>query len=390
MRVEEDQYLVDRMRPYATSIFGRMSALAASTGSVNLGQGFPDTDGPSELQEIAIAAIRDGSGNQYPPAHGLPDLRAAIAHHQQHWYDLEYDPDTEVVVATGASEAIGAALLALLAPGDEVLAFEPAFDIYPAQTALAHGTFRTIPLGADFRPDIAALAAAVTPRTKALLMNTPHNPTGVVFTREETEAISRIAIDHDLIMFSDEVYEHLLYDGAQHIPFATIPGMRERTVSFGSGGKSFSFTGWKVGWACAPANIMAAIRVPRQHLSYVSSGPFQPAIAAGLRLPDEYFTSFAAELEGKRDRMLAGLRSIGLDPVVPQGTYFIVTDVSPLGYSDGADFAWSLPERAGVAVIPVSNFCENRGEADKYVRWTFCKKFDVLDEAIARLDRAFS
>jgi N-succinyldiaminopimelate aminotransferase len=378
------------MRPYATSIFGRMSALAASTGSVNLGQGFPDTDGPSELQEIAIAAIRDGSGNQYPPAHGLPDLRAAIAHHQQHWYDLEYDPDTEVVVATGASEAIGAALLALLAPGDEVLAFEPAFDIYPAQTALAHGTFRTIPLGADFRPDIAALAAAVTPRTKALLMNTPHNPTGVVFTREETEAISRIAIDHDLIMFSDEVYEHLLYDGAQHIPFATIAGMRERTVSFGSGGKSFSFTGWKVGWACAPANIMAAIRVPRQHLSYVSSGPFQPAIAAGLRLPDEYFTSFAAELEGKRDRMLAGLRSIGLDPVVPQGTYFIVTDVSPLGYSDGADFAWSLPERAGVAVIPVSNFCEHRGEADKYVRWTFCKKFDVLDEAIARLDRAFS
>jgi len=390
VRVEEDQYLVERMRPYATSIFGRMSALAASTGSVNLGQGFPDTDGPSELQEIAISAIRDGSGNQYPPAHGLPDLRAAIAHHQQHWYDLEYDPDTEVVVATGASEAIGSAMFAFLAPGDEVLAFEPAFDIYPAQTALAHGTFRTVPLGPDFRPDIAALAAAVTPRTKALLMNTPHNPTGVVFTREETEAISRIAIDNDLIMFSDEVYEHLLFDGAEHIPFATIPGMKERTVSFGSGGKSFSFTGWKVGWACAPANLMSAIRVPRQHLSFVSGGPFQPAIAAGLRLPDAYFTGFAAELEGKRDRMLAGLHSIGLDPVVPQGTYFIVTDVTPLGYADGAEFAWSLPERAGVAVIPVSNFCEHPGEADKYVRWTFCKKYEVIDEAITRLDRAFS
>ena len=382
--------LVPRMRPYAPTVFGEMSALAARVGAVNLGQGFPDTDGPVELQQIAIDAITDGSGNQYPPAHGRPDLRAAISEHRSRFYNLGYDPDDEIVVSTGASEAIAATLLALVGPGDEVLAFEPAFDIYPAQTALAGATFRTVPLGPGFRPDLAALESAVTPATRLLLLNSPHNPTGTVLTREELEGIAQFAISHDLLVLSDEVYEHLLFDGTEHVPIATLPGMRERTVSVGSGGKSFSFTGWKVGWACAPRHLMAAIRVPRQHLSYVSGGPFQGAIAAGLRLPQSYFLDFAQELQNKRDHLLAGLRSIGLDPLVPKGTYFVVTDVSPLGSSDGAKFAWSLPERAGVAVIPVSAFCAHRGEADRFVRWTFCKKFDVLDEAIERLHAEFA
>ena len=373
------------MRPYAPTVFGEMSALANRVGAVNLGQGFPDTDGPVELQELAISAIRDGSGNQYPPAHGLPDLRAAISEHQQRFYNLPYDPADEIVVTTGASEAIAAALLALVGAGDEVVAFEPAFDIYPAQTALAGASFRTVPLGPGFRPDIAALEAAITPTTRVLLLNSPHNPTGTVLTHDELGAIARVAIAHDLLVISDEVYEHLLFDDTPHVPIATLPGMYERTVSIGSGGKSFSFTGWKVGWACAPRALMAAIRVPRQHLSYVSGGPFQAAIAAGLRLPTDYFHEFALELQGKRDHLISGLRCIGLDPLVPRGTYFVVTDVSPLGTNDGAEFAWALPERAGVAVIPVSAFCAHRGDADRFVRWTFCKQYDVLDDAIARL-----
>jgi len=381
--------LVPRLRPYASTIFGEMSGLARRTGSVNLGQGFPDTDGPVELQEIAIEAIRTGAGNQYPPAHGLLDLREAVSEHQRQWYGLEYDPADEVVVGTGASETIASALLSLIDHGDEVLAFEPAFDIYAAQTALAGGTFRTVPLGPGFRPDVEALAAAVTPRTRMLLLNTPHNPTGTVFTRAETEALARVAVDNDLLVLSDEVYEHLLFDGVEHIPMASVPGMRERTISVGSGGKSFSFTGWKVGWGCAPADLMAAIRVARQHLSFVSGGPFQPAIAAGLRLPREYFVDFAADLQGKRDHLIEGLRSIGLEPVVPDGTYFVVTDVRPLGFDDSAAFSWGLPERARVTCIPVGAFCEHRGHADHYVRWTFCKRHEVLDEAISRLRAAY-
>ena len=377
------------MHPYGPTVFGEMSVLANSTGSVNLGQGFPDTAGPEELRRIAIEQVGDPHGNQYPPAHGHIDLRTAIADHQRDWYGLDYDPYTEVVVATGASEAIASTLFALVHSGDEVLAFEPAFDIYAAQTALAGATFRTIPLGPGFRPDIEALRAAITPRTRILLLNSPHNPTGVVFTHDEMAALSRIALEHDLLVLSDEAYEHLVFDGISHVPFAAIPGMRERTISIGSGGKSFSFTGWKVGWACAPKELMSAIRVPRQHLSYVSGGPFQLAIAAGLRLPRTYFTEFAADLERKRDHLLDGLRSIGLDPVVPQGTYFIVSDVSPLGFSDGAEFAWGLPERAGVACIPVGAFCQHHGDAHRYVRWTFCKQYPVLDEAISRLRAAF-
>ncbi len=287
--------LTARMRPFRRTIFGEMSALATDLGAVNLGQGFPDADGPDELKGVAIAAIRDGRGNQYPPAHGLPQLRQAIAAHQSDRYGLQPDWQSEVVVSTGASEGIAATLLALLSPGDEVVMFDPYFDLYPADVALAGATRVTVPLqGPDLRPDLVALERAITDRTRVLLLNSPHNPTGIVFTRTELEHIARIARHHDLIVVSDEAYEHLWFDDHPHIPIATLPGMWQRTVTIGSGGKSFSFTGWKVGWVTGPADLVGAVRVVRQHLSYVSSGPFQWAIAAGLQLPDSYFDEFRA------------------------------------------------------------------------------------------------
>jgi N-succinyldiaminopimelate aminotransferase len=370
-------------------VFGEMSALATRLGAVNLGQGFPDTDGPDEIKAVAMAAIADGSGNQYPPAHGQPDLRRAIAEHQERFYGLRYDPDTEVVVGTGASECIGSAILGLVDTDDEVVVLEPYFDIYAPHIAMARGRRVAVPLTAPFRPDAEAIAAAVTPRTRVLLLNTPHNPTGSAFSRDELEAIADIARRHDLVVLSDEVYEHLVYDGTPHVPIAGLPGMRERTLTVGSGGKSFSFTGWKVGWITGPADLVLAARVARQHLSYVSGGPFQPAIAAALRLPDSYFATFAAGLAAQRDHLVAGLRSVGLDPAVPQGTYFVVTDATALGYESGAAMAGDLPERAGVAVIPVSAFCDHPGPADRFVRWTFCKRPEVLAEAVARMQAAF-
>ena len=380
--------LVPRLRPYARSVFGETSARAAQLSAINLGQGFPDTDGPDVLKDIAIAAIRDGSGNQYPPANGILDLREAVAEHQQQWYGLRYDPATEVMVGTGASEVIAAAVLGLVDAGDEVIALEPAFDIYAPQVAMAGGRLVTVPLDAAFRPDVAAVEAAVTPRTGVLLLNTPHNPTGTVLRREELAALAEVALRHDLVVISDEVYEHLVYDDAEHTPMAVVHGMRERTLTVGSGGKSFSFTGWKVGWCTGPAHLVAAARVARQHLSYVSGGPFQPAIAAGLRLPEEYFAGLAGSLAERRDLLLHGLRTLGLDPASPAGTPFAVTDVRPWGYVDGAAAAADLPERAGVAVIPVSAFCTHRGPADAFVRWTFAKRPEVLEEALGRLGRA--
>ncbi|MEK9811383.1 MAG: aminotransferase class I/II-fold pyridoxal phosphate-dependent enzyme, partial [Candidatus Nanopelagicales bacterium] len=256
-------------------------------------QGFPDTAGPEEVNDIAQAAIRDGRGNQYPPVHGLPDLRTAIAEHQQRFYGMTVDPDTEVVVTTGASEAIQSSLLAFAETGDEVVVFEPWFDLYATGIALANATRVSVPLRPPtFRPDIDALRAAITPATRVILINTPHNPTGVVFTVEELQAIATIAIEHDLIVISDEAYEHLWFDDHQHVPIATLPGMAERTVTIGSAGKSFSFTGWKIGWATGPAPLIRAVRAVRQHLSYVSGGPFHYAIAHALRMPDSYYDDF--------------------------------------------------------------------------------------------------
>lgn len=379
------------MRPHAESIFGGMSRLATETQSVNLGQGFPDTDGPEELKRVAISAIETGIGNQYPPAHGQPVLRSAIADHQKHFYGIDLNPDTDVVVTTGASEALGATLLALVESGDEVIIFDPAFDVYRAAIDLAGATTVAVPFkesgASGLRPDTQALAAAVTPRTKLLLINSPHNPTGIVFTPEEMKAIAEIAHANDLIVVSDEAYEHLWFDDNEHIPFATLPGMFERTVTIGSGGKSFSFTGWKVGWATGPANLIAAVRAVRQHLSYVSSGPFQFAIAEGLSLPDSYFTEFRLSLQEKRDRLSAGLRGVGLDPYVTQGTYFLTTDISALGYTDGLAFCQMLPREVGVAAIPFQVLTEGGKGFTNYVRWAFCKKPETLDEAISRLSK---
>lgn len=364
--------------------------LAARLGAVNLGQGFPDTDGPQVLKDAAARAIQDGRGNQYPPVHGLPALREAIAAHQMRFYGLQIDAATDVVVGTGASEILTCAMLALVDEGDEVIIFEPWFDVYDAGISLARGTRVAVPMRPPaFRPDIDALRAAVTDRTKVILLNSPHNPTGVVFTRDELQAVADIAIERDLIVVSDEAYEHLVYEGSRHIPISTLPGMFERTVTIGSAGKSFSFTGWKVGWASGPTDLIHALRVVRQHLSFVSGGPFQWAIAEGLALPDAYFTEFAVDLQAKRDRLSDGLRDIGLGVNESQGTYFVMTDVRPLGFADGLEFCRIIPERAGVVAIPVQALCADPEIGAGYVRWAFCKRFEVLDDAIARLKAAF-
>ncbi len=385
--------LVERMRPHAASIFGQMSSLAQASGAINLGQGFPDEDGPAELQDIARAAIADGRGNQYPPAHGLPDLRLAVAEHQSRFYGLSIDPDTEVVIGTGASEVLQSALLALCEPGDEVVVFEPWFDLYGAGIALAGATRVSVPLRPpSYRPDIDALADAITARTRVLLLNSPHNPTGVVFTREELQAIADLAVEHDLIVLSDEAYAHLWFDGHPHIPISTLPGMFERTISVGSGGKSFSFTGWKIGWGSGPQDLIAAVRVVRQHLSYVSGGPFQYAIAAGLRLPDAYFDGLRAQMQTKRDLLTGGLRSLGFEVTESQGTYFATSDLGPFARIegrnvDGRQMCEWLPDHAGVAAIPIQVFCDDPELGAQSIRWAFGKADDTLIEALTRLQK---
>jgi N-succinyldiaminopimelate aminotransferase len=375
------------MRPYETSVFGTMSARAARLGAVNLGQGFPDTDGPLAIRQAAERAIEDGRGNQYPPAHGLPQLRAAVAAHQRRFYDLDVDPDLGVVVGTGASEVIGSAVLALVDAGDEVIVLEPYFDIYAAQIALARGVRVPVPLAARegrFALDADAVRAAVTPRTRLVVLNSPHNPTGTVFTRAELESLAAVAIEHDLVVLSDEVYEHLVFDGATHVPLASLPGMADRTVTVGSAGKSFSLTGWKVGWGTGPADLIGAVRTVRQHLSFVSGGPFQWAIAEALELPDTYFRDFASSMQDQRDLLVDGLVRLGLPTRRAEGTYFALSDVSPLGLS-GREFCDRLPEEVGVAAIPVEVFCDTPDVGQRFVRWAFCKRPEVLVEALDRL-----
>jgi N-succinyldiaminopimelate aminotransferase len=368
-----------------TTIFAEMSALAVRTGSVNLGQGFPDTDGPPAVARVAADAILAGQGNQYPPGPGLPDLRVAIVEHQHRFYGLEYDPDSEVLVTAGATEAIAAAMLALVEPGDEVIAFEPYYDSYAASIAMAGGTRVPVTLRPPaFRPDLEALRAAVTPRTRAILLNSPHNPTGAVFTREEMTAIARIAVEHDLLVVTDEVYEHLVYTG-EHVPIATLPGMPERTVSISSGGKTFSFTGWKIGWVTGQPELVSAVRAAKQFLTYVSGGPFQYAIAAALGQPDHYFTDLRDDLRMKRDLLSAGLAELGFEVYPSDGTYFVTTDVAALGETDGIEFCARLPERAGVVAIPSAVFYDDREAGRTQVRFTFCKRPEVLKEALTRL-----
>ncbi|MFF5502937.1 pyridoxal phosphate-dependent aminotransferase [Streptomyces roseolus] len=379
-----------RLAAFGTTIFAEMSALAARTGSINLGQGFPDTDGPEEIREAAVRALRDGRGNQYPPGPGVPELRTAIADHQRARYGLEYDPDTEVLVTAGATEAIAAALLALVGPGDEVVALEPYYDSYAACVAMAGGTRVPVtlrPHEGRYVLDLDELRAAVTPRTRLLLLNTPHNPTGTVLTRAELTAVAELAVERDLLVVTDEVYEHLLFDGAEHVPIATLPGMRERTVTIGSAGKTYSFTGWKVGWTTASPELTSAVRSAKQFLTYVSSGPFQYAVAEALRLPDAYYDGLRADLQAKRDLLSEGLAEAGFEVYRPRGTYFVTTDIRPLGADDGFAFCRSLPERAGVVAIPNAVFYDHREAGAPFVRFAFCKRTDVLEEAVSRLKR---
>jgi len=370
-----------------TTIFAEMSALAAATGSVNLGQGFPDTDGPREVAQAAADAILDGRGNQYPPGPGVPELRQAIAEHQQRFYGLAFDPDTDVLVTAGATEAVAAALLALVEPGDEVIAFEPYYDSYAACVALAGGVRVPVTLRPPaFRPDLDALRAAVTPRTRLILLNSPHNPTGSVFTRAELAAIAALACERDLLVVADEVYEHLVYTG-EHVPIGSLPGMRERTVSISSAGKTFSFTGWKIGWVTAPAELVAAVRAVKQFLTFVSGGPFQYAIAEALRMPDEYFAGISADLRGKRDLLCAGLSEAGFLVYPPDGTYFVTTDVGQLGGADGVEFCRNLPHQAGVVAIPSAVLYDDPDAGRTQVRFAFCKRKEVLQDALARLEK---
>jgi N-succinyldiaminopimelate aminotransferase len=390
-------FLNRRLAEFGTTIFAEMSALALRTGSINLGQGFPDTDGPEEIREAAVRALRDGRGNQYPPGPGVPELRTAVAAHQERRYGLSYDPDSEVLVTAGATEAIAAALLALLEPGDEVIALEPYYDSYAACIAMAGGTRVPVTLrphvdggGASFRLDLDELRGAVTDRTRLLLINTPHNPTGTVLTREELTAIAELAVERDLLVVTDEVYEHLVFDDAEHVPLATFPGMRERTVTIGSAGKTFSFTGWKVGWVTGTAELVTAVRSAKQFLTYVASGPFQYAVAEALALPDSYFEAFRANMLAKRDQLAAGLADAGFEVFRTAGTYFITTDIRPLGESDGFAFCRALPERAGVVAIPNAVFYDHREEGTPYVRFAFCKRTEVLTDAAERLRKAFA
>ncbi len=372
-----------RLDGVTSTIFAEMSALALRTGSVNLGQGFPDTDGPSGVIEAAAEAMRAGR-NQYPPGHGDPGLVDAIRRHQERCYGIALNP-SEVVITTGATEALAGAILGLVDPGDEVVVLEPFYDSYPAVIQFAGGVRRGVTLRApDFRVDLAELEAAVTPATKLMLINSPHNPTGMVLTDAEREGIARIAVEHDLVVICDEVYEHLTYD-VPHVPLATLPGMFERTLTISSAGKSFSFTGWKIGWASGPAELVAAVEGAKNWLTFATGAPFQPAIATALDEHGDFPTKLADELRGKRDRLCAALAELDLTVYRPDGTYFVLTDVRSHGDADGHAFCRRLAEEAGVVAIPAQVFYDDLGEGGHLVRWAFCKQDAVLDEAIRRL-----
>ena len=386
-KVNNRPLLNRRLQGLGTTIFAEMSARAVATGSINLGQGFPDRDGPPEIARAAADAILAGRGNQYPPGPGIPELRHAITDHARRFYDLAYDPDTEVLVTAGATEAVAATLLALVEPGDEVIALEPYYDSYAACIAMAGGVRVPITLRPPgFRPDLDALAAAVTPRTRLILLNTPHNPTGAVLTPAELAAVAELACSRDLLVVTDEVYEHLVYDG-EHVPIVSLPGMAERTVSISSAGKTFSFTGWKIGWVTASADLVTAVKTTKQFLTFVSGGPFQYAVAEALRLPDTYFTGLRDDLRRKRDLLSAGLERTGFEVYRPAGTYFVTTDIRPFGESDGIAFCRELPRRAGVVAVPLAVLYDNKEAGASQVRFAFCKRTELLQEALARLRR---
>ena len=386
--------LARRLQRVPPTIFTRMSALAVRTGSLNLGQGYPDEDGPTGMLDVATAAIRGGR-NQYAPGPGVPELRQAIAAHQARCYGLELDPDTQVLVTAGATEAVTAAVLALVDPGDEVVLVEPFYDSYPAAVEMAGGVRRTVAMrrtGAGFRLDVDQLHDVVSDRTRVLVLNTPHNPTGAVLEREELAAVAAVAERHDVVVVVDEVYEHLTYDGHRHVPLATLPGMADRTVSVSSAGKTFSCTGWKVGWVTGSPELVRTVMAAKQWLTFTNAAPLQPAVAHALDHEAAYVEALAARLAAGRDLLCAGLADLGLDPVTPHGTYFTLGDVGALGWDDAMAFCLALPARAGVVAVPAGPFHDPEGDAydvgRRLVRWAFCKDRSVVEEALQRLAAA--
>ena len=382
---------VRRLQPFAVTIFAEMSALATRLGAVNLGQGFPDEDGPVEMLKVAQNAIADGI-NQYPPGLGVPELRQAIAAQRKRVHGVQYDPDTEVLVTVGATEAIAASVIGLVEPGSEVLVIEPFYDSYSPVIAMARCERRAVPLvpsGRGFAIDVDALRAAVTPQTKALILNSPHNPTGAVASDAELRAVAALAVEHDLLVITDEVYEALVFDGHRHLTLASYPGMRDRTVTISSAAKMFNATGWKIGWACGAPELIAGVRAAKQYLTYVGGAPFQPAVAHALNHEDGWVADLRDSFQAKRDRLGSALAEIGFEVHDSRGTYFLCADPRPLGYDDSTAFCAELPTRAGVAAIPMSAFCDPEApHADVWnhlVRFAFCKRDDTLDEAIRRL-----
>jgi N-succinyldiaminopimelate aminotransferase len=372
--------IASRLAGFGTTIFTEMSALAERTGAVNLGQGFPDFDGPVEVLEAAAAAMRAGA-NQYAPLAGVPVLRDAVVAHQERFYGMAVD---DVQITFGATEAIAAAMLGLLEPGDEVVVFEPLYDSYAASIAMAGAQRRVVTLRPpDWSFDVDELRAAVTDRTRLVLVNTPHNPTGKVFSRSELEAVAAVCRDRELVAVADEVYEHLVYEGV-HVPLASLDGMAERTLTISSIGKTFSVTGWKIGWACGPPALVGAVRAAKQFMTFAGGTPFQHAAAAALGLDDAFYAGLAASFAAKRDRLCAGLEAAGLEVLRPAGTYFVNAVVD----GDGVEFCRELPARAGVVAIPTSVFYDDREVGRSLVRFAFCKRDGVIDEAAARLASA--
>ncbi len=385
--VSLDPMLARRLQGIPPTIFSEMSALAVRTGSVNLGQGFPDVDGPPAVIARAVEAL-EGGQNQYAPGTGVPALREAIARHQARHYGLDLDPDRQVCVTTGCTEGVAAALLGLVDEGDEVVVLEPYYDSYVAMIQMAGGVRRPVTLRSpDFRLDVDELRAAVGPRTRFVLLNSPHNPTGTVLDRDELRAVADLAIEHDLVVITDEVYEHLVFDAHEHVPLATLPGMFERTLTLSSAGKSYSFTGWKVGWATGPAELVEAVLAAKQWLTFTSGAPLQPAIAHALDDEPDFPLELATDLQKRRDLLCSGLAEVGLDVRVPEGTYFALTDVRDLGWEDGLSFCLALPERAGVVAIPTQGFHDT--DAGRHlVRWAFCKGASVIEDGLRRLGDA--
>jgi N-succinyldiaminopimelate aminotransferase len=377
------------LRP--VTIFAVMSALARKHGAINLGQGFPDEDGPQSLKEIAARAILE-EPNQYAPVSGVPSLRAAVAAANQRFYGIEVDPETETLVTAGATEALASAFMAFLQPADEAVLLAPVYDCYAPIVEAAGAVPKIVRLRPpEWRIERAAIEATLSPKTRVIAINTPHNPTGRVLTREELQTIADVATAHDLIVICDEVYEHLVFDGRAHLPLMAFPGMRERTVRIGSAGKTFSMTGWRIGYMTGPARLIDGVTKAHQFIAYTCPPHIQTAVAAGLGFPDSYFSDFVAGLQKKRDLMAALLAEAGLEPIPCEGTYFVSADIRGVSKMDDAEFCRDLTQKAGVAAVPVSAFYpEGDRQAPRHLaRFCFCKKTDVLASAGDRLKRYF-